>query len=151
MNFQQAVRSGFSNYVNFSGRAVRSEYWYWALFVFIVDIPALLIDLVIVNHRHGPLEIVWHLATFLPSLALAVRRLHDTDRTGWWLPALFVVALLLALIFAFTDILPMAVIVVLIGMLVLVYWFCQPGTPGPNRFGPDPFDAGGHISQPPTA
>jgi uncharacterized membrane protein YhaH (DUF805 family) len=59
---------------------------------------------------------LFHLAVFLPSLALAVRRLHDLDRTGWWL--------LLALI-------------PLIGEIILLIWFCTRGTVGPNRFGPD--------------
>jgi uncharacterized membrane protein YhaH (DUF805 family) len=59
---------------------------------------------------------VFSLATLLPSLAVAARRLHDTDRTAWWL------------LLALTG----------IGIFVLLVWFCFKGTPGPNRFGPDP-------------
>jgi uncharacterized membrane protein YhaH (DUF805 family) len=64
-----------------------------------------------------PLNTLSGLALLLPNLAVAVRRLHDTDRSGWWL--------LIAL-------LP------LIGLIVLIVFFCIRGTPGPNRFGPDP-------------
>jgi uncharacterized membrane protein YhaH (DUF805 family) len=62
------------------------------------------------------------LATFLPGLAVAVRRLHDIDRTGWWI--------LLALI-------------PLVGAIVLIIWYCTKGTDGPNRFGPNPLPAAG--------
>jgi uncharacterized membrane protein YhaH (DUF805 family) len=118
MNFVDAISSGFRNYANFSGRAVRSEYWYWYLFVAIV-----LIVLGAIDERlyPGPLEIgpfsyvymAVMLALILPSLAVSVRRLHDIDRTGWWV-----------LIGA-----------TVIGTLVLIYWACLPGTPGSNRFG----------------
>ncbi len=113
MGFWQTIASGFSNYVNFSGRACRSEYWYWVLFVFLCDIAALVIDTAIGVYVVSSL---FHLAVLLPSLALAVRRLHDLDRTGWWL--------LLALI-------------PLIGEIILLIWFCTKGTEGSNRFGPD--------------
>ncbi len=57
------------------------------------------------------------LATFLPSIAIGVRRLHDLDRSGWWLLLVFIP---------------------LIGAIVLLIWYCAKGTAGPNRFGPDP-------------
>jgi len=149
MDFWQAVRSGFANYVTFSGRAVRSEYWYWVLFVSIVALAATLLDLAIVHHRHGPFEGLWTLVTFLPGLAIAVRRLHDIDRSGWWmlLPVsvvgIFVVTLLIyAVTGAFVFIIPILAVIGLI--VILFYWFCQPGTPGPNRFGPDPFKSSPH-------
>ena len=66
MNFWQAVASGFSNYVKFSGRAIRSEYRHWVLFDLMVTLAATLLDVAIVKHRHGPLESVWQLVTFLP-------------------------------------------------------------------------------------
>jgi len=118
MNFGEAISSCFRNYANFSGRAVRSEYWYWYLFVAIVLIVFGAID----EWLHpGPLNIgpfsyvniAVVLALILPSLAVSVRRLHDIDRTGWWV-----------LIGA-----------TVIGTLVLIYWACRPGTSGSNRFG----------------
>lgn len=113
MNFQQAIVSGFQNYVNFSGRAARSEFWYWALFVFLVNIAATLVDAAIDVPLIGGLA---SLALFLPGIAVSVRRLHDLDRTGWWL------------LIAFT----------IIGIIVLIVWDCTKGTTGSNRFGPDP-------------
>jgi uncharacterized membrane protein YhaH (DUF805 family) len=117
MNFQEAIVSGFRNYVNFSGRAPRSEYWYWVLFVILVSIGLLILDQAIFFESEiSPLNTIWNLAIFLPGLAISVRRLHDTDHSGWWLLIWFTV----------------------IGIIVLLFWYCQRGTPGPNRFGPDP-------------
>jgi uncharacterized membrane protein YhaH (DUF805 family) len=113
MNFGDSIKLGFSNYVNFTGRACRSEYWYWVLFVTIVSIVTVVIDSVI---GASVTSTIWDLATFLPSLAVGVRRLHDTDRSGWWL--------LLGLI-------------PLVGIIILIVWFCGKGTDGPNRFGED--------------
>jgi uncharacterized membrane protein YhaH (DUF805 family) len=114
MGFGQAISAGFSNYVNFSGRACRSEYWYWVLFVILADIVAGIIDYLlgmqIVSSLFG-------LVTLLPGIAVSIRRLHDLDRTGWWI--------LLALI-------------PLIGWIILLIWYISKGTDGPNRFGPDP-------------
>jgi uncharacterized membrane protein YhaH (DUF805 family) len=114
MSFVEAIQSGFSNYVNFSGRAVRSEYWYWVLFAIIGAIVAEIIDYILGITAVYPL---FGLAIFLPGIAVGVRRLHDLDRSGWWL--------LLSLI-------------PLVGGIILIVWFCSRGTIGPNRFGQDP-------------
>ena len=115
MNFVEAIQSGFSNYVNFSGRAQRSAYWWWALFYFIVLIVAEILASVIFGSP--VLYLIITLALLLPTIALGVRRLHDTDRSGWWLLIAFIP---------------------LIGAIVLIVFFVQKGTTGPNRFGPDP-------------
>ncbi len=118
MNFPQAVASCFRNYVGFSGRAPRSEYWYWILFYVLVVIAAILIDTAVFRGSSiSPLTTIVELACLLPGLAVSIRRLHDIDRSGWWI--------LLALI-------------PLIGAIILLIWDCTKGTPGPNRFGPDP-------------
>ncbi len=119
MNFVQAIAAGFSNYVNFSNRAIRSEYWYWVLFLVLAIVVAEIID--------GVLDIavitpIVALLTLLPNIAIQIRRLHDLDRTGWWV--------LLHLI-------------PIIGGIVLIIWFCSRGTVGANRFGPDPLPAAG--------
>ena len=128
MNFFEAVRSGFRNYVNFSGRAVRSEYWYWALFGMIVVVVFGVIDeLLNPGTQMGAFSVanvIVMLALVLPGLAVSVRRLHDIDFTGWWV------------LLGFT----------IIGAFVLIYWACQRGTLGPNRFGPDPMPALGMAS-----
>jgi len=113
MNFSDSIKLGFSNYVNFTGRACRSEYWYWVLFTVIVSIVTFVIDGVI---GASVTSTIWELATILPSIAIGVRRLHDTDRSGWWI--------LLGLI-------------PLVGAIILIIWFCSKGTDGPNRFGED--------------
>jgi uncharacterized membrane protein YhaH (DUF805 family) len=113
MNFTQAISSGFSNYVNFSGRACRSEYWYWILFIILAEIVTTIIDWII---GISVTTSLFGLATVLPSLSIAFRRLHDLDRSGWWI---------------FLSLIP------LIGWIILLIWYCSRGTEGGNRFGPD--------------
>ncbi len=133
MNFIQAIKSGFANYVNFSGRAIRSEYWLWFLFTVIGVTATGMLDVAIFDYDFppsgsSPLNGVFNLITFLPSLAISIRRLHDIDRTGLWF------------LIAFT----------VIGVFLLFYWACKKGTPGTNRFGPDPFASLGQISPHPA-
>jgi uncharacterized membrane protein YhaH (DUF805 family) len=117
MNFTQAIASGFQNYLNFTGRAVRSEYWFWILFTIVVSIVAGLIDIALFrSFDFRPLSTIFNLAVLLPTLAVSARRLHDLDRTAWWL----------------------LLIITVIGDILLLIWFCLRGTPGPNRFGADP-------------
>jgi uncharacterized membrane protein YhaH (DUF805 family) len=126
MNFTDAIKSGFSNYVNFSDRADRSEYWFWVLFTVTCTIGTYIVDFVI----GLPItRILFELATFLPGIAIAVRRLHDTDRSGWW-------------IFLF--------LIPIVGAIVLIIWFCSKGTDGPNRFGADPMAGATRISPRPA-
>ena len=75
MNFQTAIRSGFQNYANFKGRASRAEYWWWTLFALIVQI---------VTSGQNAIGDLFSLAILLPSVAVTIRRLHDTNRRGWW-------------------------------------------------------------------
>ena len=113
MNFSDSIKLGFSNYVNFTGRACRSEFWYWFLFVFIISLVTAIIDRVIGASVTGT---IWSLAVLLPNIAIIVRRLHDTDRSGWWALLWFIV---------------------IIGWIILIIWWCSKGTDGPNRFGQD--------------
>src|ERR1019366_5206008 len=93
MNFPQAVISGFQNYANSSGRASRSEYWYWGLFCALVEFVSRVLDKAIFHvpmadglfQPAHPIFLIVKIALFLPSLAITVRRLHDVDRSGWWL------------------------------------------------------------------
>ena len=125
MNFQDAIRSGIRNYVTFSGRASRSEFWYWALFALLVSIASSIIDHKIFPFAStGPIEGLTSLVLFLPGLAVSIRRLHDIDRSGWWWLIAFSV----------------------IGIVLLIVWACTRGTAGANRYGPDPL-AGAAISQ----
>ena len=85
MTFTESITTCFSKYATFSGRASRSEYWWFFLF-------NLLINLVIAGLAHK-LFIIYALATFLPCLAVGIRRLHDTDRSGWWMLIAFLPAI----------------------------------------------------------
>lgn len=126
MTFGEAIRSGFNNYVGFSGRAPRSEYWYWTLFVILVAIVAAILDAAIFPYQQlSPFNAITSIILMLPGIAVSVRRLHDMDHTGWWL----------------------LILLTGIGGLVLLIWFCFKGTEGPNRFGPDPL-TGRALSQP---
>ncbi len=82
VGFGEAVKLFFSNYVNFSARSTRSEYWYVCLFSLLISIPIAVIDSAIgVN----VLSILWTLATLIPGIAISIRRMHDIGRSGWWL------------------------------------------------------------------
>jgi uncharacterized membrane protein YhaH (DUF805 family) len=102
MNFQTAIRSGFQNYTNFKGRASRAEYWWWALFTVILSILLSSID-----DSFGNLA---SLVTLLPSIAVAIRRVHDVDRAGWFILVPF----------------------------YNLYLVLRRGDAGENRFGPPP-------------
>jgi len=87
MDFMTAVRTCLSKFVDFSGRARRSEYWYFALFTFLVGIVTGILDAILGtdydNTSGGLVNTLVSLVLFLPSLAVGVRRLHDTGRSGW--------------------------------------------------------------------
>lgn len=87
MNFRQAISSGFANYVNFFGRATAPEFWFWILFCMLGAVATETVDGAVFIPHPGlsPLNTLFTLAVLLPSLAVMVRRLHDTGRTGWWL------------------------------------------------------------------
>lgn len=82
MTFQESIRTCFAKYVDFSGRASRSEYWWFALFILVVSLLLSMIS--------RPLSGLFTLAVLLPSFAAAARRLHDTGRSGWWQLVAFV-------------------------------------------------------------
>ena len=87
MNFRQAISSGFANYVNFFGRATAPEFWFWILFCMLGAVATETVDGAVFIPHPGlsPLNTLFTLAVLVPSLAVMVRRLHDTGRTGWWL------------------------------------------------------------------
>lgn len=76
MSFGTAIKTCFSKYADFSGRASRAEFWWWALFGVVAYLVALFVDPVVF--------LVLILGMFLPTLAVSIRRLHDSDRSGWW-------------------------------------------------------------------
>jgi uncharacterized membrane protein YhaH (DUF805 family) len=122
MGFWETVRTCFAKYVDFTGRASRPEFWYFELFIVLLQLIARMIDAGVFHASIDqavvtPLQGIVNVATILPVLGVGTRRLHDTGRSGWWL--------LLAL-------------VPVIGVIVLINWFCQRGADGPNDHGRDP-------------
>lgn len=132
MGFVESVTTCLRKYAVFSGRASRSEYWYFFLFLAPIYLAAAFIDtalrLPVVFDEMGPVGTVTILVVFLPCMAVSIRRLHDTGKSGWWC--------LLAL-------------VPVIGSSILFVWFCTRGE-GPNIFGPDPL-AGRAVAAPAPA
>src|SRR3712207_18440 len=123
MGFQEAVATCFRNYAVFEGRARRSEYWWFFLFNVLMQGATGLVDAALFGDDSvGLVNGLYSLAVLLPGLAVAVRRLHDVDRSGWWLLISFIPV---------------------IGIVLLIVWFSQKGDAGPNRFGPDPAPAPG--------
>ncbi|MCO6547782.1 MAG: DUF805 domain-containing protein [Gilliamella sp.] len=111
------------NYANFNGRARRKEYWMFTLFNFLLNLALTIVGMILVSISSSLVSVIniisfvaWA-ALFIPSLAVAVRRLHDTDRSGWWV--------LIAL-------------VPLIGAIVLLVFACSDSTPGSNQYGENP-------------
>ena len=115
-NFNQYFIDTLKNrYADFNGKATRSQYWYFVLFYVLLSIVLAVIDTFVVNPvlgmnvqeaaQGGILQIVFALALIIPSIAIGVRRLHDTDKSGWWMLISFVPV---------------------IGILVLLFFFIQP-------------------------
>lgn len=121
MGFIEAVQSGFKNYATFTGRARRSEYWWWVLFQLLaVVVPTIFSVGESVNGQFGlwsGVQILVSLGLILPTLAVTIRRLHDTNRSGWWL---------------FISLVP------IIGSIALLVFYCLKGTEGPNKYGGGP-------------
>ena len=146
MDFMTAVRTCWSKYVTFSGRARRSEFWSFVLFTFLLGIVATVIDLALgtddFNNDTGLVNTLLGLAVLLPSIAVGARRLHDIGRSGWW-QLIGLVAI------------PVLIIVPLLGLLValgtfilLIVWFCTDSRPD-NQYGPNPKNAGPDGGYPP--
>ena len=115
MSFIDAINSCFRQYVGFTGRASRSEFWWFTLFGLLVGLAAAIVD------ARGTIGALISLVLLLPSIAVGARRLHDTGRSGWWL--------LIALV-------PLA------GLIVLIVFFVMRGDPGLNSHGPSPAEVG---------
>ena len=104
MTFGESISVCFKKYVGFDGRAVRSEFWWFALFTFLVSL--------VLGFVSQSLSSLFSLAVLLPSLAVGARRLHDTDRSAWFL---------------------LLWLVPVVGWIILIVWAIQEGKE-PNRF-----------------
>jgi uncharacterized membrane protein YhaH (DUF805 family) len=133
MSFQDAVRTCLQKYVDFSGRARRSELWFFVLFNVIVSVVASIIDGILgtrSGYGYGTIQGLASLALLLPNLAVGARRLHDTGRSAWWL---------------------LIGLVPLVGAIVLIVFYVQ-DSQGDNQYGPSPKAVGGAAyPEPPVA
>ena len=124
MNFPTAIKTVLIKYIDFDGRASRSELWYWFLGLVVVSLLLAYIEGALLAPALGfeafapeagqPLRLILGLAILLPSLAVAARRLHDIGRSGWWL---------------------LIQLIPVIGGLILLWWYLQPGTEESNEYG----------------
>lgn len=162
MGFGQAVRTCLRKYATFSGRAARPEYWYFLLFVFLGGLAASALDAALFGLRpdagQGPLASLFSLATFLPLLAAAWRRMHDTGRSGLYvlypLIAMIGIGMFLGFMTGFAPLLAgdlgalfaglgavvawLAMLVLMLSPLLVLWWLSRPGEPGPNAYGRPP-------------
>lgn len=113
MDFSTAIKTCFSKYIDFTGRAQRSEYWYFFLFSFLLQ---MLIDIVVGSGFASGLV---SLGLVIPGFSAGARRLHDTGRTGWW---------------------QLLWLVPILGWIVVIIFLTKRGDEGENRFGHDPLD-----------
>jgi uncharacterized membrane protein YhaH (DUF805 family) len=108
-------------YADFSGRARRTEYWMFTLVSIVISLVLLLIDSVVIGTPPGRgigiLGAIYTVAVLLPTLAVGARRLHDTDRSGWW---------------------QLIAIVPIVGTIILIVLFALEGNRDTNKYGPDP-------------
>ncbi|WP_138469398.1 DUF805 domain-containing protein [Poseidonocella sp. HB161398] len=138
MGFAGAVGTCLRKYATFAGRAPRSEFWWFALFVYGGLTVCGLIDLALFGEtvtvetetvssvqsetQFAPFSSVYGLLVLLPYISVTVRRLHDIGRNGWWY---------------------WIMLVPLVGFIVMLVWMLTGGTPGPNRYGENPLPATG--------
>ena len=116
MNFQTSIKTCFTKYATFSGRASRSEFWFFCLFSFLASIITMIIDSMILGYpaeENGPVNLIFSVLIFLPSLAVGARRLHDIGKSGWW----------------------QLITLTVIGIILLIVWFATVGSSKKNGHG----------------
>jgi len=123
MNFSEAVKAFFTNYVNFSGRAGRAEFWWAYVFLIIGNILTSLLD-GLIGDDSVLINGLWSLVIFLPSLSILVRRFHDIGKNGWNVLWFFIP---------------------IVGLILFIVWFVKESV-GPNQWG---LPAEGYNNQPP--
>jgi uncharacterized membrane protein YhaH (DUF805 family) len=115
--FLGALKDGFSRYVDFKTRSTRSQYWWWFVWSLLIDFAARFADSMMGAGQTGPLGSLTFLVILIPSIALAIRRLHDIGRTGWWLLLIFVP---------------------FVGWIVLIVFYCTKTQEAANQWGLPP-------------
>jgi len=120
MDFVSAISTCMvKKYADFSGRASRSEFWFFTLFLFLAGFVSAIIDMMILNFHPddiGPINLIVTVITLIPTIAVAARRLHDVNLSGWW----------------------QLIVLTFIGIPIYLYWVISRGTNGNNDYGIDP-------------
>ena len=117
MDFQTSIKTCFNKYAFFSGRASRSEFWFFVLFGIIGGTIAVIIDVMILGYpteESGPINLIFSVALIVPSISVTTRRLHDINQSGWF----------------------QLLWITIIGGILLVIWYATEGEKQKNRFGP---------------
>ncbi len=117
MNFQTSIETCFKKYAVFSGRASRSEFWFFVLFGFLGGITSTIVDTMILGYSidvNGPINLIFSVLLMVPSIAVTARRLHDVNKSGWW----------------------QLLWITIIGGILLIVWHATEGEKKKNRFGP---------------
>ena len=115
MDFQTSIKTCFKKYAEFSRRASRSEFWWFALFCGLAGIVTTFLDVVVLGYtweQYGPINTIAQLGVFIPSLSVGARRLHDTNRSGWW----------------------QLLILTIVGYIPLIIWLASEGKKKKNKF-----------------
>ena len=116
MDLQTSIKTCFNKYADFSGRALRSEFWFFCLFTFLGGIITVIIDVMILGYSvesYGPINLIFSVGVLLPSFAVTTRRLHDINRSGWW----------------------QLLYITIIGIVLLVIWCATEGENKKNKYG----------------
>ena len=121
MNTFNFYKDAFKNYVNFEGRASKSQYWYFGMWNPIVSIVISIVLNIILHGNAVYVSWVYDLIIFLPAISISVRRLHDIGKSGWWNLIIFIP---------------------LIGVIVLVVFALMSSEPGTNKYGANPNEGG---------
>ena len=140
MTLTESIKTCFQKYANFNGRANRSEYWFFFLFGFLTTVCLSILDMALFpKNENGVLSLIFALATFIPFISAACRRLHDTNRSGWWQTLSYGVMLFSVILALLSETL---LVVGLVGSgiaaVVVIFWMASAGDNSKNRFGPAP-------------
>ena len=116
MDFQTSIKTCFQKYAVFSGRASRSEFWYFSLFCFLGGTITWVIDTMILGYGAedwGAISVIFQIVIILPGVAVGARRLHDINKSGWW----------------------QLITLTIIGIILLIVWFATIGSSKKNEYG----------------
>lgn len=117
MDIQTSIKTCFNKYAIFSGRASRSEYWFFVLFGILGGIVTMIIDVMILGYsvesEFTPINLIFSIVLLIPTTSAACRRLHDVNKSGWW----------------------QLIAITIIGIIPLMIWLCLEGTKKNNSYG----------------